>query len=227
MIFYNHHQMFDISQTTTALTPELTHSPASSVESSPLLSVPAYIPPPKMSTSPAQLALLEADAWFTSIDYLEPYQPPVQSYAYPQYDFPPSPPSSYYDYNYLLPPAKMYHSHPSVSTYAASAPIAHKSSSASSTSSGSSASSSGPGPVRRFQCPQCNRAFARHFNMKQHMETHNPMRVKPFLCEHSSCGKRFSRKHDLLRHQTSIHQKHAKNCTGCCTNSTVKQEIQY
>ncbi|TIC28251.1 hypothetical protein E3Q09_02188 [Wallemia mellicola] len=173
--------MFDISQTTTALTPELTHSPASSVESSPLLSVPAYIPPPKMSTSPAQLALLEADAWFTSIDYLEPYQPPVQSYAYPQYDFPPSPPSSYYDYNYLLPPAKMYHSHPSVSTYAASAPIAHKSSSASSTSSGSSASSSGPGPVRRFQCPQCNRAFARHFNMKQHMETHNPMRVKPFL----------------------------------------------
>ena len=48
--------------------------------------------------------------------------------------------------------------------------------------------------------------FARQFNLKTHMQTHNPDRAKPFACTHKGCGRAFSRKHDLMRHTTSIHR---------------------
>lgn len=37
------------------------------------------------------------------------------------------------------------------------------------------------------------------------MATHDPHRVKSFVCRHTGCGRSFSRKHDLGRHYTSIH----------------------
>lgn len=37
------------------------------------------------------------------------------------------------------------------------------------------------------------------------MATHDPHRVKAFVCRHTGCGRSFSRKHDLGRHYTSIH----------------------
>ncbi|KAG9047116.1 hypothetical protein FS837_003000 [Tulasnella sp. UAMH 9824] len=61
-------------------------------------------------------------------------------------------------------------------------------------------------PRRKYQCPTCPRAFARAFNLKTHMATHDPNRVKNFVCRHSGCGRSFSRKHDLGRHLVSIHQ---------------------
>ncbi|KAF5376811.1 hypothetical protein D9757_008871 [Collybiopsis confluens] len=63
-------------------------------------------------------------------------------------------------------------------------------------------------PRRKFKCtaPGCSRAFDRAFNLKTHVETHNPDRPKPFVCPHPSCGRPFSRKHDLGRHQASIHR---------------------
>jgi hypothetical protein len=57
--------------------------------------------------------------------------------------------------------------------------------------------------------PSFNRlflAFARAFNLKTHRETHNPNRAKPHMCPHPSCGRSFSRKHDLGRHMTAIHR---------------------
>ncbi|KAF9786867.1 hypothetical protein BJ322DRAFT_1052377 [Thelephora terrestris] len=61
-------------------------------------------------------------------------------------------------------------------------------------------------PKKKYKCPNCPRAFARAFNLKTHRETHNPNRAKPHMCPHSSCGRSFSRKHDLGRHITAIHR---------------------
>ena len=49
-------------------------------------------------------------------------------------------------------------------------------------------------------------AFARAYNLKTHMATHDPNRLKPHVCPHASCGRSFSRKHDLGRHLISIHR---------------------
>ncbi|TFY83318.1 hypothetical protein EWM64_g696 [Hericium alpestre] len=59
---------------------------------------------------------------------------------------------------------------------------------------------------RKHQCPSCFRAFARAYNLKTHMDTHNPDRPKPHMCPHPSCGRQFSRKHDLQRHRAAIHR---------------------
>jgi hypothetical protein len=61
-------------------------------------------------------------------------------------------------------------------------------------------------PRRKYPCPQCPRSFARQFNLKTHMATHDPNRTKPHVCHHTGCGRSFSRKHDLGRHLVSIHQ---------------------
>ncbi|KAH8120605.1 hypothetical protein DFH11DRAFT_1685856 [Phellopilus nigrolimitatus] len=61
-------------------------------------------------------------------------------------------------------------------------------------------------PQKKFQCSQCPRAFARAYNLKTHMGTHDPDRPKPFICPHDGCGRKFSRKHDLGRHLVSLHR---------------------
>ncbi|KAJ1022592.1 hypothetical protein NDA16_003581 [Ustilago loliicola] len=80
----------------------------------------------------------------------------------------------------------------------------------------SSTSRSGSGPVKRFPCPKCDKAFARAYNLNTHLSTHDPdpNRSKPFACPYPSCksegGRSFSRKHDLQRHVASIHENEAE-----------------
>ena len=78
-------------------------------------------------------------------------------------------------------------------------------------------------PRKKYKCSACPRgmffsrlfllflisfiaAFARAYNLKTHMATHDPNRLKPHICPHRSCGRSFSRKHDLGRHLISIHR---------------------
>ncbi|WWC87237.1 uncharacterized protein L201_002125 [Kwoniella dendrophila CBS 6074] len=60
-------------------------------------------------------------------------------------------------------------------------------------------------PKKRHKCQICGRAFARAFNLKSHVQTHNPLRAKPYQCPHTSCKRGFSRLHDLERHRQGIH----------------------
>ncbi|KIY51333.1 hypothetical protein FISHEDRAFT_27185, partial [Fistulina hepatica ATCC 64428] len=64
-------------------------------------------------------------------------------------------------------------------------------------------------PRKKYKCTICPRAFARAYNLKTHMATHDPNRPKPHVCPYRSCGRSFSRKHDLGRHLVSIHREDA------------------
>ncbi|KAF8905431.1 hypothetical protein CPB84DRAFT_1814085 [Gymnopilus junonius] len=64
-------------------------------------------------------------------------------------------------------------------------------------------------PRKKYKCSACPRAFARAYNLKTHMATHDPNRLKPHVCPQRSCGRSFSRKHDLGRHLISIHRDEA------------------
>ncbi|KAF9452558.1 hypothetical protein P691DRAFT_804304 [Macrolepiota fuliginosa MF-IS2] len=61
-------------------------------------------------------------------------------------------------------------------------------------------------PRKKYKCSHCPRAFARAYNLKTHKATHDPNRLKPHVCPHRTCGRSFSRKHDLGRHLVSIHR---------------------
>nr|CAG8468847.1 6478_t:CDS:2 [Entrophospora candida]CAG8469438.1 10992_t:CDS:2 [Entrophospora candida] len=69
---------------------------------------------------------------------------------------------------------------------------------------------------KKHLCPECGRGFNRKFNMQTHRSTHDPNRIKPFACEYSNCGSRFTRKHDLKRHINGIHKGEKVHECGVC-----------
>ncbi|KAJ7225870.1 hypothetical protein GGX14DRAFT_422684 [Mycena pura] len=71
---------------------------------------------------------------------------------------------------------------------------------------------------KKYRCPSCPRAFARAYNLKTHMATHDPNRLKPHVCPHRSCGRSFSRKHDLGRHLVSIHRDESQREESVCSS---------
>ncbi|KAG2023859.1 hypothetical protein CC2G_001465 [Coprinopsis cinerea AmutBmut pab1-1] len=74
-------------------------------------------------------------------------------------------------------------------------------------------------PRRKYKCNACPRSFARAYNLKTHMATHDPNRLKPHVCPHRSCGRSFSRKHDLSRHLVSIHRDENKKEIGVASGN--------
>lgn len=56
----------------------------------------------------------------------------------------------------------------------------------------------------KCSCDQCGKLFQRTYNLKAHLETHDPHRVQPHTCAFENCNKRFVRRTDLLRHQQSV-----------------------
>lgn len=55
-----------------------------------------------------------------------------------------------------------------------------------------------------YQCDLCGKLFQRNYNLKTHMDIHNPRRDKPNLCEHVGCDKKFVRRTDLQRHEQTV-----------------------
>lgn len=67
-----------------------------------------------------------------------------------------------------------------------------------------------------FVCLLCGKGFARSYNHKQHMETHNENRHKPHVCHYVDCQRPFVRKTDLDRHLISVHYKQKDHfCRRC------------
>ena len=56
----------------------------------------------------------------------------------------------------------------------------------------------------KCSCEQCGRFFQRTYNLRAHMETHDPQREQPHICFLQDCTKRFVRRTDLVRHQESV-----------------------
>jgi hypothetical protein len=55
-----------------------------------------------------------------------------------------------------------------------------------------------------FSCQICGRLFQRSYNLKSHLQTHNPTRPHPNHCPYPGCERRFVRRTDLLRHEQSV-----------------------
>ncbi|XP_070203679.1 uncharacterized protein [Littorina saxatilis] len=81
-------------------------------------------------------------------------------------------------------------------------------------SSSSSDANTTPQPAStdlRNQCPHCEQVFTQNYNLNVHVnEAHN--KARPFLC--AMCGKSFSRKHGLARHENSN-----KNCQDAASRT--------
>ncbi|KAF7325694.1 hypothetical protein MKEN_00419500 [Mycena kentingensis (nom. inval.)] len=56
-------------------------------------------------------------------------------------------------------------------------------------------------PTREFPCEFCPLSFDRNYDLKRHVETHSG--EKPYVCDRG-CGKSFSRKDAVKRHQTTF-----------------------
>ncbi|KAI8596537.1 hypothetical protein EDD21DRAFT_296406, partial [Dissophora ornata] len=80
--------------------------------------------------------------------------------------------------------------------------------------------------AKRFSCihPGCDRQFARLFNLHTHERTHDPLQVRPFVCSVAVCSKRFSRKHDLQRHEASVHKGERNYRCPTCSKPFSRQD---
>ena len=61
-----------------------------------------------------------------------------------------------------------------------------------------------PGENTVPECIICGKTFERFYNYKSHLQTHDPERLQPFLCDYESCKAKFTRKAELERHKQSV-----------------------
>ncbi|CAK4030374.1 Cell wall transcription factor ACE2 [Lecanosticta acicola] len=76
-------------------------------------------------------------------------------------------------------------------------------------------------------CEHCGKLFQRSYNLKAHLETHDPGREQPHACSHPGCRRRFVRRTDLTRHEQSVHLKERKyQCPLCCSSFARKDTLR-
>ncbi|KAF9400131.1 hypothetical protein BGZ94_005539 [Podila epigama] len=76
---------------------------------------------------------------------------------------------------------------------------------------GDAANGGNPAP-RRFQCPECEKAFPTKGELASHSRCH--LKVPAFLC--GICGRPFKRRTDYVRHVRNVHEEVGRySCTQC------------
>ncbi|KAK3109348.1 hypothetical protein LTR53_017494 [Teratosphaeriaceae sp. CCFEE 6253] len=73
-------------------------------------------------------------------------------------------------------------------------------------------------------CERCGKLFQRSYNLRAHMETHDPRRAQPHSCQYPACNKRFVRRTDLLRHEQSVHLKSREHMCPLCSTSFARKD---
>ena len=66
-----------------------------------------------------------------------------------------------------------------------------------------SSAASFPQSQDRYICQTCNKAFSRPSSLRIHSHSHTG--EKPFKCPHSGCGKAFSVRSNMKRHERGCH----------------------
>lgn len=74
-----------------------------------------------------------------------------------------------------------------------------------------SSAASFPQSQDRYICQTCNKAFSRPSSLRIHSHSHTG--EKPFKCPHSGCGKAFSVRSNMKRHERGCHNFEA-SCGG-------------
>lgn len=60
-----------------------------------------------------------------------------------------------------------------------------------------------PQTQERYPCPTCNKAFSRPSSLRIHTYSHTG--EKPYKCKHAGCGKTFSVRSNMKRHEKGCH----------------------
>ncbi|KAK7549338.1 hypothetical protein IWX50DRAFT_469648 [Phyllosticta citricarpa] len=68
---------------------------------------------------------------------------------------------------------------------------------------GASSAAAFPQPQDRYICQTCNKAFSRPSSLRIHSHSHTG--EKPFKCPHPNCGKAFSVRSNMKRHERGCH----------------------
>ncbi|KAF7192742.1 Cell wall transcription factor ACE2 [Pseudocercospora fuligena] len=77
------------------------------------------------------------------------------------------------------------------------------------------------------ECDKCGKLFQRSYNLKAHMETHDPEREQPHACPYTDCKRRFVRRTDLIRHEQSVHLKTRNfHCPMCFSAFARKDTLR-